>query len=756
MKKFAALLLTAALFTVPAMASEIDGIEIVRTSHGIPHITAPDYRKLGFGIGYAYATDNGCLLAEQVVTVNGERSLHFGKDGTALVGVDRFPNLTSDIFHRTYMDDRALAAAWRQATPRSRQLLEGFADGYNHHLRVAGADGAGSACKGASWVRPMTMRDLHRMIETTSLLAGGATLSSAFAEAGKGPTPASAKAVASIAFPQFGLGSNGMAFGAEATDNGKGVVVANPHFPWNGINRFYQLHVTVPGKLDAMGVMLPPVPAVTIGFNRDVAWTHTVSTAARFTLAELDLASGDPFSYRLDGKTLRMKSRDIAVPTRNSDGSVGRHIHRSWWSKMGPVVAAAEYGLGWSGRHAYALSDANRHNTDLVETWLRLAESGSVRSIDTALREKLGIPWVNTIAADRGGEALYADIGRVPGVDGDMSARCAPSAAAAALAPRIHVLRGDTSSCRWSAFLPASAMRAERRRDYVSNSNDSYWLINSHAGRPQLAPILGPTAISQRFRTREALQTVDRTLRSGERYSPEHGLGLIFSNRNYSGTLLADDVIALCGHAERPKNLVAACGAIAKWDRRSDLESRGALLFREFWNRARLIPDVHSVPFDKAEPLITPRGLNVGNAQVRAALFAALGDAVAALAKLGFQPGVSIAEGQRLMINGTPQPVSGGDWHDGVLNLNLTRPVDGVGFEPFDGGSYIASIGFDEAGPEAEGLLVYGQSSDPASPYYFDQLDLYAEKKGYRLPFRRSEIEADAAFAPQPIPRAKD
>lgn len=753
MKKIAALMAIAALQAAPASASERDRVAIERTAHGIPHITAPDYRALGFGIGFAYASDNACLLAEQIVTVNGERSLHFGKDGIALVGVDRFSNLTSDIFHRSYMDDRALATAWSKASTRSRQLLQGFSRGYNHHLRVAGP---GAACKDADWVRPLTMRDLYRMVEATALLASGATLSQAFAEAGAGPISKEQAASAATLPQTFGLGSNGMAFGAEATADGRGLVVANPHFPWHGINRFYQLHVTIPGKLDTMGVMLPPIPAVTIGFNRDVAWTHTVSTAARFTLAELDLVPGDPHAYRLDGKEHRLEQRRIAVPVRDADGTVGSHVHNSWWSRLGPIVVSADYGLAWSGRHAYALADANRYNSDLVETWLGIAEARSVGQIDSVLRQTRAIPWVNTIAADRAGDALYADVGRVPGVDASMSARCAPSSAAAALAPRIHVLRGDRSDCRWSVLLPASEMRAERRRDYVSNSNDSYWLVHAEAARPRLAPILGPTAIAQRFRTREALQTIDRSLKAGDRYTPASGFDLIMSNRNFSGVLLADDLLALCGQAERQPNLAAACDAIAKWDRHSNLESRGALLFREFWNRARLIPDVYAIAFDESEPLTTPRGLDIGNAKTRAALIGSLGDAVKALAKLGLRPDASIAEGQRIMVNGVAKPVSGGDWHDGVLNLNLTRPVEGVGFEPFDGGSYIASIGFDETGPVAEGLLVYGQSSDPASPYYFDQIDLYAAKSRYRLPFRRVEIEADPEYARQSIPDARD
>ena len=48
--------------------------DIRRTTFGVPHIQAADERGLGYGIGYAYAQDNLCLLANEVVTVNGERS----------------------------------------------------------------------------------------------------------------------------------------------------------------------------------------------------------------------------------------------------------------------------------------------------------------------------------------------------------------------------------------------------------------------------------------------------------------------------------------------------------------------------------------------------------------------------------------------------------------------------------------------------------------------------------------------------------
>src|SRR5439155_4484274 len=53
-------------------------VQIRRTEYGIPHILAHDYGSLGYGYGYAFAQDNLCTMAEDYVTVRGERSRFFG------------------------------------------------------------------------------------------------------------------------------------------------------------------------------------------------------------------------------------------------------------------------------------------------------------------------------------------------------------------------------------------------------------------------------------------------------------------------------------------------------------------------------------------------------------------------------------------------------------------------------------------------------------------------------------------------------
>ena len=49
--------------------------EVTRTSFGIAHIRADNFKSLGYGLAYAYAQDNVCMFADSLLTARGERSL---------------------------------------------------------------------------------------------------------------------------------------------------------------------------------------------------------------------------------------------------------------------------------------------------------------------------------------------------------------------------------------------------------------------------------------------------------------------------------------------------------------------------------------------------------------------------------------------------------------------------------------------------------------------------------------------------------
>ena len=247
------------------------------------------------------------------------------------------------------------------------------------------------------------------------------------------------------------LGSNGWAFGAEATPDGRGMLLGNPHFPWYGVNRFWQMHLTIPGELDVMGASIGHVGFVHIGFNKDVAWTHTVSTGKRFTLYELTLDPKDPTVYIVDGQPHRMTSKTVEIEERNANGSTSKKQHTVWASQWGPIVVLPRAGLNWTTKNVYALKDVNTLNARSGDIWLAINKAHSVEDIGAALAS-LGIPWVNTIAADRYGKAMYADVSMVPDVSAEQLHRCAPSKPATALfaLAGLPVLDGSRANCDWN------------------------------------------------------------------------------------------------------------------------------------------------------------------------------------------------------------------------------------------------------------------------------------------------------------------
>ena len=736
-------------------------VEIRRTAHGVPHIRALDREGLGFGAGYAYAQDNICLMADQIVTLSGERALTFGAEGQTTVSFRPIPNVEADVFFRSIFDMDALRLAFAQVDPRYADMVRGYVAGYNRYLSDTGRAALPAPCRDADWVRPITLDDLLRLNDEKMIQASaGAWLSSIIAA--KPPGGGVQTALLAPEPAQYaGLGSNGWAFGKDATAQGRGLVLANPHFPWATTNRFYQVHLTLPGELDVMGVTMAGLPGVSMGFNKDVAWTHTVSTDRHFSLFQLDLKPGDPLTYLVDGAPLPIEAVEVAVPVKGEAEPRRRTVYRTAY---GPIVAAPASGFAWDTAHAYALRDANRGNLRASEVWLRFGLASSVEDIHQSLVESVGMPWVNTIAADRHGRALYADITATPNLSDAHMQTCAADAPAAAScrAARLFVLDGARGACDWPVsaetpdpgLMPGSAMPALFRDDFVANSNDSYWLTNPAAPLTGYPRVIGEEGVPQNLRTRSGLLEIAAWRegsdgQAGRLFDRKGVETILYRNKVLAADLVLDDLLAACGQAPRQTletgvlDLTQACAVLARWDRRADADSVGTHLFLEFWTTAHKIPDLYATPFDPREPVTTPHGLSA-SAEVRAAALRALAEAVRLTQSRGLaldapwgQVQVRPVGAERLAVHGA----------DGVLNAQRSVWSDEAkAYLPVHGSSYVQVVEFEADGPKAEAVLSYGQSAHPDSPHYGDQTRLYAAEAWWPLPFTEAEIAADPAL----------
>jgi acyl-homoserine-lactone acylase len=753
--------LVATAMTSPAQAAGYRA-EIARTQYGIPHVTAADYAGVGYGEAYAFAQDNLCLLADKVVTVNGERSKYFGPDGVNVVAFAETRNLETDFFFKANLDIATLRRNFAATSPDYQALVRGYAAGYNRFLKDTPPGRRPAACRDAAWVRPIGLDDMLRLNEERMIQASaGAWLRQI---AGAAP-PTAPKPVAEIGLPvepeAIGLGSNAWAFGRSVTDNGSGVLLGNPHFPWETTNRFYEVQLTIPGKLDVMGVTIGGAPGMSIGFNHDVAWSHTVSTDRHFTVFELALDPKDPTAYLVDGKSVPMSRKTVSVEVM---GEAQPRTRTAYASAYGPIVVVPQLGVAWTARTAYALKDANRNNIRSGDAWLDIARARSVGEIKRDIEKTLGIPWVNTIAADRNGDVLYADITATPNVGLEKMKTCAPPSGMGPLAAtaRIYVLDGARAACDWdvAAGTPAPGLMAGRampsvlRTDYVANSNDSYWLVNGTVRLPVQPPIVGPSDIAQNLRTRSGLMEIAARLDGsdglpGKTVSPARVEAMLYRNENLAAELVLDDVAKVCAGTPsatvasgKSVDLAPACGVLARWDRRMDEASVGPQLFVEFWKVAERTPGLWATPFDPADPIHTPRGLKT-DPESAGKVAQALAHATDVLQGAGVPLDRPWGEAQFAVRGQAHIPIHGGEGTDGVLNAQQSKLVPGQGYVPFHGSSYIQVVTFDARGPVADAILTYSQSTDPASAHYADQTLLHSKKGWVRLPFHAADVAAE-------------
>ena len=81
----------------------------------------------------------------------------------------------------------------------------------------------------------------------------------------------------------------------------------------------------------------------------------------------------------------------------------------------------------WNATNAYALGDANADNLRVGNVWFDIDRARSVGDLVRAQSRDQGVPWVNTIAADDHGRALYQDNSVVPHVTKAKIATCIPA-----------------------------------------------------------------------------------------------------------------------------------------------------------------------------------------------------------------------------------------------------------------------------------------------------------------------------------------
>ncbi|CAN5271972.1 N-acyl homoserine lactone acylase QqaR [soil metagenome] len=717
-------------------------VEIRRTAYGVPHIKANDIGGIGYGYGYASAEDNICEIADRMMTVSGVRARYLGAG-------DKDANVLSDLYHQRVNQigevQRLLAGPAGSPdtpSPEARAMARGYVAGVNRYLREAGASGiTDPRCKGAAWVRPLTELDFWRHMFV------GQTIDQFIAPVAEA-IPPKARAVRVALAPDpvpddVEQGSNAYGLGREVTKSGRGMLLGNPHYPWTGPNRFYRTHFIIPGKLNVVGVSYVGMPLIRMGHTQTLAWSNTVSTARRYGYFEFKLDPNDPTRYLYEGRYEPMTKVSVTVAVKGGP-AVTRTLYAT---RYGPVVSSKTF--PWTSERAFALRTPRVGLRD-VDQYMAVWRAPDVR----ALRKTLGRYQsyrFNTTAADAGGETLFGDMGMIPNVSEALAKTCSISDIARDQweKSRIPVLDGSRAACNWKTDKDASAPGMFGpdaaphlfRTDYITQSNDSYWLTNPKQPLTGFSRIWGDEATTRTLRTRLGLDQVERRVAGtdgwgGAKFDLASLQQVMFGDRHLGGEMVRDDLVSACRKSGKDK-LRPACEALAKWDLKVNLDSRGAHLFHLFAEHGGL---KFKVPFNPADPVRTPNTLDVGNPAVLEALEKAADD----LARLRIPLDARLGDVQRETRNGDLIPIHGGAGPEGVFNVVTVGDLKpDLGWTNIrTGASWIMTVEFTAKGPVSQGLLTYSESVNPNSPHYADQTKLYSAKGWDDLRFTDQAVEA--------------
>ncbi|XOV78956.1 MAG: penicillin acylase family protein [Aestuariibacter sp.] len=810
---------------VPITAEGALSAEIKRTSYGVPHITANSLEEIAYGTGYTQAQDHLCILADAFVKANSRRSEFFGPHAsiniaTGEIAAEDNGNLVSDFGYLATGIRAAAEANIDTLPPRSQAILSGFATGYNKYLSELATNPAPNLpCAGQAWVEPITGVDLLTYMYSIALLPGAANFLDLmfFANPGDGDeylprlagsdrgVPEAEAALqdiikraqtqkANMTMPErnpMELGSNGWGLGGNVTDNGKGIVLANPHFPHTGQIRFHQTHLTIPGHMDVIGGSLIGMPgAVNIGFNENVAWTHTFSTAEHFVVYQLGLVPGDRESYVLDGQALPIEKKTFQILV-NVGTAVVPFEKDMYVTAKGPMIEAPPTlaPLGWDDTQAFYVQDANNFNNDVIEHWVAMNLAKNIDEFQQAFKDYDGVIFNNTMYADDQGNAWYIDDSTVPGLAQTVESGIANDPTLAGLRAQVGftVLPGVSSLFSFDSAEPYENAPKLLTNDYVQNSNDSYWLTNAETPINEVvSPLYGPRDNVQSLRSRMGHKLLNDSRGDDNLFSAEEVEAALFSNRSYFAEMLLEDVLLQCEvQGDTPVTVTEslsvdiqlACSALAQWNGAQNADSIAGALVRELayqFCTDNRCDDSLSVPFDVDNPTTTPTGLpEDGSALV------ALAIASENLSNAGFALDAPLGQLQfveKSLPDGSPSgaviPWSGANNREGGFNVfayntsgsdgtllpqhsytrekdvvtgaNMSSGLTDAGYHVRYGSSWMMVMQFTDDGPVGRGILTFSQSNNFLSEHWNDQTLYYSSNNSLRpILYKQEDIDAN-------------
>lgn len=516
-------------------------VRILRDEWGVPHVFGQTDADAAFGLAYAHAEDDFLTIQQTALAARGQLA--------RIYGLDAAPN--DYMVHLLRIEDQVDANYETGIDGETRALLNGYAAGLNYYAALHEEE----ALPG---LFPISGRDMVAASVHKSPLFFGLdeTLSELFAEERQDAvstrttfSPGSWK-VDEI------VGSNAFAVGPGRSANGETFLAVNSHQPWSGPLSWYEAHVHSEEGWDAAGALLPGVPTIVHGHNRNLGWAFTVNDSDLTDVYVLEINPENVNQYRFDGAWRELEVREAPITVRllgRLRWTVKREV---LWSVYGPVVRQ-DHGT-------YAVRYAGRGEVGIFEQLYRMNKANNFEEWQAAMR--LGqLPTFNVTYADREGNVYYLYNGLLPvraeGFDWQ------------------RYLPGDTSETLWTAYLPFDRLPQvlNPASGFVQNANSTPFRTTTGDDNPDQAAYSPTLGIDSRMSNR-ALRALE--LFGGDASITEEEFYRYKYDMAYAADSDMDRFIRRLMDAPLPDDadLQAGRELLEGWDRRVNPDNRAAAL----------------------------------------------------------------------------------------------------------------------------------------------------------------------------------
>ena len=507
-------------------------VRIIRDSFGVPHIIAKDNHSLFFGVGYAQAEDQLENLSLNYLRAEGRAAEQEGQS-----------QLQIDVLVQSLQIPKLAQEVYKDLDPRIKTQWDGFAAGVNHFISE-------NRTAIPSWIEPVDPQDVigfAMYIDTmfalgncrSDLEASGVKLSQRLPSAELGAE----------------FGSNQFAVSPQRSASGACMLSMDPHLRLSSFFRWYEMHLVGP-EINVMGACFFGSPYVSMGRTEETAWCMTVNGPDLGDVFTFQINPDDPAQYKgVDGwEEFDTGMSTIKVKT---DNGLVEQLFPLLRTKVGPVVTVND---GIAYVFALPTSDDVARASQLYE----MMRAKTMTEFRDATKP-LGLVMFNILYADKHGDLFWISNGRVPKRDQRI--------------PSNQLRPGDQEWAYWKGFHPQEDL------PQVVNPPAGY-IVNTNSGPQNVTPEGAPDpknfpAYMMSHQANSRLRRLDHLLRNDQSLTFEEMKTYATDTTVEIDEDYFDQVVSVAGQGQGDDAAVLSevAAVLNKWDRRTDLDSRGAVLF---------------------------------------------------------------------------------------------------------------------------------------------------------------------------------